>query len=59
MKSSDIRYRHYPTANDDVRASELAVPSPQTASPAYRLAFLDGEFMIKDDLRPVRLQWSF
>ncbi len=56
MDSSDIRYRHYPTAKDDVHNAGLSVPSPQTESSAYRLAFLDSDFMVKDDLRPVRLQ---
>ena len=28
----------------------------QTQSPSYRLAFLDTDFMLRDDLRPVRFQ---
>ena len=30
--------------------------TPQTRSPAYRLAFDDNDFMCRDELRPVRLQ---
>ncbi|MDE0522271.1 MAG: TIGR00730 family Rossman fold protein [Boseongicola sp.] len=30
--------------------------TPQTMSPAYRLAFADSEFLCRDELRPVRLQ---
>ncbi|WP_460272795.1 LOG family protein [Celeribacter sp. ULVN23_4] len=30
--------------------------TPQTRSPSYRLAFTDDEFMLRDDLRSVRLQ---
>ncbi|SDE62184.1 TIGR00730 family Rossman fold protein [Limimaricola pyoseonensis] len=30
--------------------------TPQTRSPAYRLAFLDEDFMVREALRPVRLQ---
>lgn len=38
-----------------MRAAE--VPStPQTRSPAYRLAFADDDFICREDLRPVRLQ---
>ncbi|MCB2111797.1 MAG: lysine decarboxylase, partial [Rhodobacteraceae bacterium] len=30
--------------------------TPQTRAPAYRLAFADDEFLLRDELRPVRLQ---
>ena len=30
--------------------------TPQTQDPAYRLAFLDDDFMLRDELRPVRFQ---
>jgi uncharacterized protein (TIGR00730 family) len=30
--------------------------TPQTRHPAYRLAFRDTEFLLRDELRPVRLQ---
>ncbi|MEO0485490.1 MAG: TIGR00730 family Rossman fold protein [Pseudomonadota bacterium] len=30
--------------------------TPQTQSPAYKLAFADDEFMCREELRPVRLQ---
>ena len=30
--------------------------TPQTAHPAYRLAFRDTDFMLRDELRPVRFQ---
>ncbi|MEY4270096.1 MAG: hypothetical protein RLZZ58_1312, partial [Pseudomonadota bacterium] len=40
-------------------SSEFAkhnVSTPQTSSNAYRLAFQDTEFLLREDLRPVRLQ---
>lgn len=43
-------------ATDAVRAREQADASPQCASPTYTLAFQDTEFMLRDELRPVRLQ---
>jgi uncharacterized protein (TIGR00730 family) len=46
----------FPTAREDAKAAELSVRTPQTLSPAYRLAFRDDEFMVREDLRPVRLQ---
>jgi uncharacterized protein (TIGR00730 family) len=30
--------------------------TPQTRAPSYRLAFADDDFMLREDLRPVRLQ---
>ena len=50
------KHRRFPNAREDARAAELAVPSPQTRSPSYRLAFGDPEFFLRDELRPVRLQ---
>ncbi|MBO9581619.1 MAG: TIGR00730 family Rossman fold protein [Sphingobium sp.] len=42
-------------AKQEVRVQE-EVHTPQTASPAYRLAFQDDEFLLRQDLRPVRFQ---
>ena len=41
---------------EDARASHRIPDTPQSRSPAYRLAFLDEDFMMRDELRPVRLQ---
>lgn len=49
-------HKPFPNAGEDASAAKLCTPSPQTASPAYRLAFLDEEFLLRDELRPVRLQ---
>lgn len=39
------------------RSTASHVPdTPQTRSPAYRLAFADDEFLCREELRPVRLQ---
>ncbi len=39
------------------RSTASEVPdTPQTRSPAYRLAFADEDFMCREELRPVRLQ---
>ncbi|MBO9671707.1 MAG: TIGR00730 family Rossman fold protein [Sphingobium sp.] len=42
-------------AKQEVKVHE-EVHTPQTASPAYRLAFQDDEFLLRQDLRPVRFQ---
>ena len=46
----------FPSAMEDARAAELCAKSQQTLSPAYRLAFRDHDFLLLDELRPVRLQ---
>ena len=46
----------FPSAGDDARAAALAPETPQTRSPSYRLAFMDDDFLLRDELRPVRLQ---
>lgn len=47
----------FPSAREDAAfAQEPVADTPQTASPAYRLAFEDEDFLLRADLRPVRLQ---
>lgn len=46
----------FPSAADDARAAELSPRSPQTLSPSYRLAYKDTDFLLRDELRPSRLQ---
>lgn len=48
--------RTFPSARDDAKAADLCVSSPQTRSGSYRLAYADSEFLLRDELRPVRLQ---
>ncbi|WP_306117445.1 MULTISPECIES: LOG family protein [unclassified Roseitalea] len=40
----------------DVDRARKVPDTPQTRSPAYRLAFDDAEFLCREELRPVRLQ---
>ncbi|KIT14199.1 LOG family protein [Jannaschia aquimarina] len=43
-------------AREDRDTSHTVPDTPQTRSPAYRLAFADEDFLCRDELRPVRLQ---
>lgn len=45
----------FPTAEEGIQSSRLACDSPQTCSPAYPLAFADQDFLLREDLRSVRL----
>ncbi|MGE0178675.1 MAG: LOG family protein [Sphingomonas sp.] len=40
----------------EARVAEQIAESPQTLSPAYKLAFQDDDFLLRPDLRPVRFQ---
>ena len=45
----------YPVALEGARDAQRCVDSAQTRSPAYKLAFQDDEFLLRAELRPVRL----
>lgn len=45
-----------PTAKYDAGGAKRVEESPQTRSDAYRLAYTDKDFLLRDELRPVRLQ---
>jgi len=47
---------HFPSARDDAEACRNAADTAQTRSPSYRLSFHDDDFLLRDELRPVRLQ---
>lgn len=46
----------FPSARDEVIAAPDEVVTAQTASPAYKLAFADDDFLLRPDMRAVRLQ---
>jgi uncharacterized protein (TIGR00730 family) len=48
--------RVFPLARDEAEAANQPTPAPQTQSPAYKLAFQDLDFLLREDLRPVRFQ---
>ncbi len=48
--------RMFRRARQDAATAKGFTETPQTASPAYRLAFADQDFLLRDDLRPVRFQ---
>ena len=52
----DDRQSPFRHAHEDVESTHAIPDTPQTRSPAYRLAFDDADFLFRDELRPVRLQ---
>ena len=55
-KSYSHRRGPYPRAGEEARITRLRAEALQMKSPSYRLAFQDDDFLLRDELRPVRLQ---
>jgi uncharacterized protein (TIGR00730 family) len=56
MRDASDHGRRLPSAGEDLASARLEQGTPQTRSPSYRLAYADQEFLLRDELRPVRLQ---
>ncbi|MEM1196413.1 MAG: LOG family protein, partial [Pseudomonadota bacterium] len=53
----DLSNRKFYRAGEESRFAEEAPDrTPQTEHPAYKLAFRDTDFLLRDELRPVRFQ---
>jgi uncharacterized protein (TIGR00730 family) len=48
--------RVFTRAREEAEVANQPTPAPQTAHSAYRLAFQDMDFLLREDLRPVRFQ---
>src|SRR3954469_24146358 len=48
--------RVFHAAREDAAVANHPTEAPQTQHPAYRLAFQDMDFLLREDLRPVRFQ---
>ncbi|GLT01053.1 lysine decarboxylase [Sphingobium jiangsuense] len=55
-KRSKIEERIFRPAREEAHDATIAVQIPQTQSASYQLAFQDTEFLLREDLRPVRFQ---
>jgi hypothetical protein len=56
MTDQPPRRRIFPSAGEDARIADKSVLALHCQSPSYRLAFQDPDFLLRDELRPVRLQ---
>ncbi|HEY0213580.1 MAG TPA: LOG family protein [Paenirhodobacter sp.] len=54
--NEDQRVHTFRDSIEDAKAANRVPDTPQSRSPAYRLAFVDDDFMMREELRPVRLQ---
>lgn len=56
MTKKSVEERHFRPARQEAQDARKSLGTPQTQSAAYRLAFQDSEFLLREDLRPVRFQ---
>src|SRR3954463_12786147 len=56
MADSTPPKRIFPSSKTEAHAAKHVPSSPQTESEAYKLAFQDLDFLLREDLRPVRFQ---
>ncbi len=56
MTDTRVPSRVFRRASQEAADATAAVSTPQTESPSYRLAFQDLDFLLREDLRPVRFQ---
>jgi uncharacterized protein (TIGR00730 family) len=56
MTDTRVPSRVFPRAKQEADRAKGGISTPQTQDPAYRLAFQDMDFLLREDLRPVRFQ---
>lgn len=56
MTDTKVPSRVFRGAKQEAETARAQLSTPQTEHPAYRLAFQDMEFLLREDLRPVRFQ---
>ncbi|MDJ0985652.1 MAG: TIGR00730 family Rossman fold protein [Desulfobacterales bacterium] len=56
FKKPKLKSRFFISALDAAKSALLHVESPQSLSSSYKLAYQDDDFILRDELRPVRLQ---
>ena len=54
MTDTRIPSRVFANASQDAETAREIVSTPQTQHPHYQLAFQDMDFLLREDLRPVR-----
>ncbi|GHG12693.1 LOG family protein [Paracoccus aerius] len=55
-KTAEDRAHPFPHSDEDAARASQIPDTPQTRSPSYQLAFTDRDFLLREELRPVRLQ---
>ena len=56
MTEDEARAHPFPHSREDAKSAQKIADTPQTRSPAYRLAFADMDFLLREEMRAIRLQ---
>ena len=56
MTETSIPARVFERAAEEAETAKQGISTPQTEHPAYKLAFQDLDFLLSEELRPVRFQ---
>lgn len=56
VKTAEDRAHPFPHSDEDAVRARQIPDTPQTRAPAYKLAFTDRDFLLREELRPIRLQ---
>ncbi|MGU7655351.1 hypothetical protein, partial [Klebsiella pneumoniae] len=56
MTEPKVPDRVFAGARQEAETARTVTSTPQTEHPAYALAFQDMDFLLREDLRPVRFQ---
>ncbi len=56
MNEKNIPDRVFERAATEAKTAKQIISTPQTEDPAYKLAFQDMDFLLSEELRPVRFQ---
>lgn len=56
MTKKELEERKFRPAKQEAKDAAKNLHTPQTTSAAYKLAFQDTDFLLREDLRPVRFQ---
>ncbi|MDO5528006.1 MAG: LOG family protein [Paracoccus sp. (in: a-proteobacteria)] len=54
--SEEDRAHPFRHSAEDAAEAQTTPDTPQTRNPAYRLAYTDTDFLLREDLRPIRFQ---
>ncbi len=55
-KRNPLNARNFPSAKEEARKPAVMPPAYDSDLAAYRLAFVDDDFLLREELRPVRMQ---
>ena len=56
MTEDEARSHPFPHSREDAKSSEKTPDTPQTRAPSYKLAFADMDFLLREEMRAIRLQ---